>query len=464
VTHVVVVGAGMGGLAGALRLAHRGFRVTVIEARADVGGLASGVTAEGFDYDAGPYILLDRPGLEWAFHQLSLDIDALDLRRVEDVYEVQAEGQPPVRFKASLAATAAGFEEHWPGSGARYEAFVNQAAETYRHLQPMLFVSKPGPLVAIRSEAWKEIPFVLRSLGRVLRATGLPQPIIDAIGIWTHVAGQRMERAPSPLGFVPALIHKVGCYVPSGGIRSIPAYLRAACAQAGVEFRCGQAVSELLVNQGRATGVTLASGDKVKADAVISNTSALTTYLELLPTVPHPERLQRLPLQSPGACAYLAIKDASEPPYLRFLLPHEELCRLLVRPGVVNPELAKDGWTPARLISPMKYETVETMDRAAQEAHLERLLEEAWWRHSLQDARVVAKRIPLDWGTDYHLYRNSMNPVMTASFMRSGRIAHRSPHAAGLYLCGSSTHPGQWVSFCAISGILAADCLAADVG
>jgi phytoene dehydrogenase-like protein len=41
--------------------------------------------------------------------------------------------------------------------------------------------------------------------------------------------------------------------------------------------------------------------------------------------------------------------------------------------------------------------------------------------------------------------------------MRRGRLAHRSPHAARLYLAGSATHPGQWVSFCAISGVLAAD-------
>jgi phytoene dehydrogenase-like protein len=46
--------------------------------------------------------------------------------------------------------------------------------------------------------------------------------------------------------------------------------------------------------------------------------------------------------------------------------------------------------------------------------------------------------------------------------MRAGRLAHRSPYVNRLYLVGSSTHPGQWVSFCAISGILAADCLQKD--
>jgi phytoene dehydrogenase-like protein len=55
-----------------------------------------------------------------------------------------------------------------------------------------------------------------------------------------------------------------------------------------------------------------------------------------------------------------------------------------------------------------------------------------------------------------------MNPVMTARFMRQGRLSHRSPWLRGLYLAGSSTHPGQWVSFCAISGVLAADRVVED--
>jgi phytoene dehydrogenase-like protein len=63
---------------------------------------------------------------------------------------------------------------------------------------------------------------------------------------------------------------------------------------------------------------------------------------------------------------------------------------------------------------------------------------------------------------EFTLYRDSMNPVMTARLMRQGRLSHRSPYARGLYLAGSSTHPGQWVSFAAISGILAADRLIED--
>ena len=110
----------------------------------------------------------------------------------------------------------------------------------------------------------------------------------------------------------------------------------------------------------------------------------------------------------------------------------------------------------------MDHGCAEKLGEAGQREYLEQMLAEPWWRTHVGEYRIVLTRTPLEWGTDYHLYRNSMNPVMTARFMRAGRIPHRSPYVRGLYLAGSSTHPGQWVSFCAISGILAADLLHKD--
>jgi len=111
----------------------------------------------------------------------------------------------------------------------------------------------------------------------------------------------------------------------------------------------------------------------------------------------------------------------------------------------------------------MKHEVAEGLSVAEQQDHLARLLAESWWQEHVEDFRILATRVPSEWGAQYNLYKNSMNPVMTAGFMRAGRLAHKSPYARGLYLAGSSTHPGQWVSFCAISGILAANDLIEDM-
>jgi phytoene desaturase len=463
---ILIVGAGMGGLTAALRLARHGFAVRVLEARPGAGGLAAGFEQDGLPFDAGPYVLLDRPGLDWAFRSVGLELDRLvSLRRLDPVYEVTS-GAGVVRFHADLAQTAAGLEAAWPGSGERYVRFVRSLDTVYRRLGPLQHISRPGPLDLLRTGAWRHLPLLLKPLAPVLAATGLPPSVRDALGIWTHVAGQRVEEAPSPLAFVCALIHTVGAFYPVGGVGVIPRVLAEAAAAAGIEISYGTRVRAIRSARGRVTGVETDRGEFLPADAVVSDAHGVGTYLELVAATPPRarRRLGQLPLQSPGVCAYLAVKGEVRPPYLRFSLPGGgQLCRLLVRPAVVDPDLHRDGWQPARLIAPMAHAEAERGGPAGQRAYLQRVLEEGWWREGIAEHRVVATRIPAEWGAQYFLYRDSMNPVMTARFMRQGRLAHRSPHLAGLYLAGSSTHPGQWVSFCAVSGVLAADRVKEDL-
>jgi diapolycopene oxygenase len=463
--NVAVIGAGMGGLTAALRLRRQGFRVQVLEARAEAGGLASGNVYEGFSFDAGPYILLDRPGLEWAFRSVGLELrDRIELRAIDHVYSVDSPGRPTVNIYSNEARTAAEMEEKWPGSEDFYLRFIRQTGAIEASLRPLLYGSAPGPMALLGGGRWRHARFLLRSLSSVLRASRLPQPVVDALSIWTHVAGQRPEEAPSPLAFVPALVHSVGCFYPKDGIRAIPAFLAEAAAEAGVEFRYGTKAKRISADGGRVKEVESTAGERFPVDAVVSD-CGIATYLELLDQKEgvSRKRCEKLLLQSPGVCAYLVVKGKMEPPYLRFLLPGgEERSRLLIRPGVLNPEEKNGEWYPARLLGPMDHAKAQRMGPEGQADYLEKLLEEKWWQEGISHYRVLRRRTPAKWASEYSLARDSMNPVMTAKFMREGRLAHRSPDLRGLYLAGSATHPGQWVSFCAISGVLAADCVRKD--
>ena len=467
---IVVIGAGIGGLSSAIRLARQGCAVTVVEARSSAGGLAAGFELEGFRFDAGPYALLDRPGLEWAFRQLEIDpATQLSMQRIPDVYQVDDGSEYKVTIYDSFDKTASEFEQRWPGTRDKYREFIDWTAATYQRLQPMQWKSQPGIMDVLRNGVWRDVPFVLSSLGSVLKSSRLPEAIVQALGIWTHVAGQLAGAAPSPLALVTSVIHNVGACYPRGGIGKIPEVLLNAAIDVGVEFRFGTRVRSIRCRGKTVTGVEI-DNETLPADAIISN-AGLATYTGLLDDdgrAALSRRTQRyfqnLLLQSPGVCAYLAVKGTPKPPYLRFRLRKEEDgCRLLVTPGVVDPALEKDGWYPARLIAPMSHARAESGGEAGQRNFLHRVVQqEQWWRECFDDVRVLQTRIPTEWGSQCNLHNNSMNPVMTSKFMLTGRIAHRSPWIRNLYLTGSATHPGQWVSFCAVSGILAADRLLAD--
>jgi phytoene dehydrogenase-like protein len=330
----------------------------------------------------------------------------------------------------------------------------------------LLHVSSPGMTDMLRSGAWKGAPFLLSSLQQILVRTGLPTEVVNAIGIWTHVAGQSLEEAPSPLAFVPALIHTVGSYLPVGGIRQISHVMTRLALDSGVQFEFNCRVKKIRTQNSKVQAVETESGDVHPADIIVSNYSAVGTYLDLLDReTTEKGKLERLPLQSPGVCVYLAVKNKPVSPYLHFYLPAgQEPCRLLINTGLMLPEEERYGWYPARLLSPMRYADAQSGGTAGQRQYLEQIMEEAWWKPLSGEVRTVATHIPEEWGLRFNLYRTSMNPVMTAKFMRAGRMPHRSPHVQGLYFAGSSTHPGQWVSFCAMSGILAAQCALDDLG
>jgi phytoene dehydrogenase-like protein len=468
----VIIGAGVGGLTSAIRLAQNDYEVTVVESRRSAGGLASGFEIDGLHFDAGPYVLLDRPGLEWAFRQLCLaPAEHFQLHRIPKVYQVDDGSTEPISIDGSFETTSAGFDARWPGAGEQYRRFINESMATYQRLQSMQWKSRPGLLDIIRCGAWRDVPFILRSLGSVLNNSRLPDPVIQALGIWSHVAGQLANAAPSPLALVTSVIHRIGAYYPTGGIATIAKTLFDAAVGAGVEFRFSTKVQRICCENRTVTGVELHT-ETMPADVVVSNVG-LATYTTLLDdggqaalTKRTSRYFDRLLLQSPGICAYLAVRGQTEPPYLRFRLHDEpDGCRLLITPGVIDQSLERNGWYPARLIAPMAQSRAESGGEQGQRDFLSRIVEsEKWWREPFSEVRVLQTRIPNEWGSYFSLHKNSMNPVMTSRFMLAGRVAHQSPWIRNLHVAGSATHPGQWVSFCAVSGILAADRVLSDAG
>src|SRR5262249_8969218 len=155
----------------------------------------------------------------------------------EKIYEVSStEHSERIRILHSLEKTREGLEAVQPGSGELYVRFVTRMRGIYHRLSVLQRQSEPNVWKLVSQCAWRDIPFLLKPLYRVIRDARIIGPLKEALGIWTHVAGQELSEAPSPLALVPAVIHEYGCYLPINGIREIPTALASHAREVGVDF------------------------------------------------------------------------------------------------------------------------------------------------------------------------------------------------------------------------------------
>ncbi|WP_203717663.1 phytoene desaturase family protein [Asanoa siamensis] len=294
---VVVIGAGVGGLACAARLAAQGHRVTVFERSAVVGGKLGRrevVRPEGtYRFDTGPSLLT----LPQVFDELFADIGGEPpalvplspvVRHVFPDGTVLDSCADPAEFADRIGAAlgpaaAADWRRLWRRAGRVWDASWRDILR-----RP---VDSPAALANL---AWRFGDLAAVAPGQTLRGLGrrrLRDPrlrmLLDRYATYT---GADPRHAPAALAAVPyAELSFGGWYLP-GGLGTLADALLARCAALGVTVRTGASVDAVETAGGRVTGVRVGSS-VVRADVVVSNVDAVTLYRDLLPT---PGRLGRL--------------------------------------------------------------------------------------------------------------------------------------------------------------------------
>ena len=197
----------MGGLTASIRLAQLGYAVTVFEARSSAGGLASSFEAGSLRFDAGPYVLLDRPGLDWAFQRLGLDLRSENpLIRIEELYDVRFGGRRegsdlrgPSSDRGSDGEELARQCEALPRirRGARKSPSQRAPTSIRRHTRLAFACSHRRRPTGFR--------FLCVGCASALRRSGLASEIVDALSIWDAHCRAISRRGPesSRLGARP---------------------------------------------------------------------------------------------------------------------------------------------------------------------------------------------------------------------------------------------------------------------
>lgn len=285
---VLIIGAGLGGLAAAIHLAARGERVTVLEQNDSVGGKVNQVSAAGYSFDTGASLLTMRHVLDELFAAAGRRAeDYLRLTPLEPICRYR--WPDGVRFDASsdLALTESRVAEISPPDVEGFRRFLADARRKYEvaertflshslnDLPRLLRPRYARDLAAISS--WRTLD---AHVGKYFRSPHLRQ-LFDRFATYN---GSSPYRAPATFALIPYVEFGLGAWYVEGGIYQLPTALARVAAELGVEVVTGAPVEEILIEGGRARGVKLRGGEVRRARAVVANADAVETYRRLIPS------------------------------------------------------------------------------------------------------------------------------------------------------------------------------------
>ncbi|WP_373290546.1 phytoene desaturase [Salinarimonas ramus] len=467
--HAVIVGSGFGGLAAAVRLGARGYRVTVLEKLDQPGGRARVFREGGFTFDAGPTLITAPHLFEelWEICGRRME-DDVAVRPLDPFYTIRFDDGETFRYSGDTDAMRAEIARLAPDDLAGYETFMAASEEICR----------------VGFEELGHVPFA--SISDMLRVA----PDLVRLGAQRSVYGLvakhfRDERLRTVFSFHPlliggnpfsasaiyALIHHLekrwGVHYAQGGINRLVAGIVGLIEGQGGRVRLGAPVQEILLEGRRAMGVRLESGETIRADIVVSNADSSVTYGKLLPqgtrTRWGPAR-QRVAQWSMGLFVwYFGTKRRYEDvghhtialgPRYRALLDDifrkkhlaDDFSLYLHRPSASDPSVAPDGCDAFYVLSPVPNLLGRTNWEAEAEAYrrkIEQRLAETLLP-GLSDEIVVSRVLtPQDFERDYaslHGAGFGLEPVMWQSAWF--RPHNKSESIENLYLVGAGTHPG----------------------
>jgi phytoene dehydrogenase-like protein len=451
---IAVIGAGMGSLAAAARLATAGHRVTVYERSATYGGGVARFERDGFGFDTGPGLL----HLPAVYRDLFIKTgkggkepleQCVSLTQVDPASRhVFADGTSVSLPNASRGGVAAALDAALgPGAGERWNGLLGRAREVWEATRrPLLEDALAQDVSPLGRDPYPALRRPLRRRPTTLAEVGrreLRDPRLAALlGSYAQAYGFDPATVPASAAVLPYMEQTFGTWYVGGGMRALADAVYERCLARGVEFRFGAEVSgEVLEKAGRAAGVELADGTRVEADAVVSG----------VPPREHDGTGTGTGTETGRLVVCLALRGARGADAVHRTVVHDERHVVTVlRPD--DPALRPDEGHEAVTLTV----TVPAPSPAPVDA--DRLL-------ALVEAAVPELRLGerLLWRE----LRPSPGPVSRPALAGAGGAflhpANRSP-LPGLYRVGGWSHPGGGLAHTGMSAAIVADLIAGGPG
>jgi phytoene desaturase len=491
VRHAVVVGAGLGGLAAAIRLARTGARVTVLEKNERPGGKMDVVREAGFTFDTGPslltmpFVLRDLFAAAGSALDDHLDLVPLDplCRYVwPDGARLDASGDPAVMERRVSAFS--------PADAGAFSAFLEHGRRIYEAAaEPFLFT----PSTSLRG---LELLRASRFLPRTLRLDAL-RTLDAAVGahfrhphlrqLFNRFAtynGSSPYRAPATLAIIPYVEFGMGGWYVRGGMHAVARALESLALASGVTMRTRTAVEAVLERNGAAAGVRTSEGEEIGADSVIVNADVLYAAEHLLPAR---HRRPAAGVQPSLAGYVMLLGVAADLPELAHhtvlfsrdyrrefdalvgrSVPYDDPTVYLCVTSKTDPSHAPPGHSNVFVLVNAP-PTGPSFDWEAEGPGYREVVLRKLERMGFGDLTrsIVYERIftPQSFARRYNAHRGAIYGISSNSRLSAFlRPPNRSREMRGLYYAGGSAHPGGGVPLVLLSGRLAAELVAGDWG
>ena len=470
----IVIGAGLGGLAAAMRLGAKGYRVTVLDRLDGPGGRGSAIWQDGHRFDLGPTIVTVPQVFRELWEACGRDFDAdVELRSMDPFYEIRWPDGSVFTACQDTEAMHAEVARLSPGDAKGYDKFLKDSEARYsfgfedlgrRSMHKLWELIKVLPTFAwLRAD---------RSVAAHAAKRFRDPRLQMAFSFHPLFIGGDPFRVTSMYILVSHLEKEFGVHYAIGGVEAIAKAMVGVIENQGGIVRFGVEADEILIDKERARGVRLATGEIVTADVIVSNADSGHTYDRLLRNHRRrrwtSSRLKRTRWSMGLFVWYFGTsgtkgmwpdvghhtilngpryKGLIDDIFIRGKLS-DDMSLYVHRPSVTDPTVAPDGGDTFYALSPVPHLGHEHV---------------VDWKEKAEDYRAHVQKVLEDQllpGLDTHLaasevftpetFRDRYLSPLGAGFSIEPRILQSAwfrPHnvseeVEGLYLVGAGTHPG----------------------
>ena len=476
--HAVIIGAGLGGLAAAMRLGARGYRVTVLDRLDGPGGRASAVQKGGHRFDLVPATITLPQVFRDLWSACGRDFDQdVALRPLDPLYEIRWPDGSTFSARRSPEAMRAEVLRLAPADLAGYDRYLKDAAQYYGE------VFEPfgrRPMHDIRELA-RRLPALARLRAGRSAYFHVARRIRDdrlrmALSLHPLFTGGDPFRAAPASAQSSHAETAFGSYHVAGGIQGLSEIMGQIIRDQGGLLRFGVEADQIVVSDGRASGVRLATGEEIAADIVVSNADPGHTYERLLRKHDRrrwTDRRLRAASWSMGVFAWhfgtrdtrshwsdVAHHTILPGPRFRDLMEDvfrkgrlsDDMLLFVHRPGTVDRSVAPPSDDTFCVLSPVPHLGHDNpvdweVEAERYRQRIEKVLEDRLLPGLGERIGESFVRTPLDLRDRYLSplgcgYSLDHRPLQSGWF----RPHHKSEDLPGLFLTGAGTHPGAGVS------------------